>query len=239
MSARLLVVEDQADVRHAICNYLRLRGYSVTEASTGGAFVEALREGPYELVLLDLNLPDGDGLLLLREARAGSSAPIFVVSGRSSESDRIQALEYGADDFIVKPFSIRELELRIRNFLLRQTLRAQHASEDEVWAFGSWRVDVPRRTVASLAGETVPLTRGEFELLCCLVRAEGAVVSRRRILDALHGEGVIMGDESLTTLIYRLRRKLGLGAAQGPLIETVSGIGFRIALPVFRDAGRG
>lgn len=236
MSARLLVVEDQVDVRHAVCNYLRLRGYSVTEASTGGAFVAALRDDGFELVLLDLNLPDADGLQLLREARIESNAPIFVVSGRCTEADRIRALEYGADDFVVKPFSIRELELRIRNFLLRQTLRTRQEDDAEVWTFADWRVDLPRRVVVSLTGEPVALTRGEFELLCCLVRAEGAVVSRRAILEALHDTGVLMGDESLTTLVYRLRRKLGRDDAGGALIETAPAVGFRIAVPVYRGA---
>lgn len=233
MKARLLVVEDEAEVRTLMCTYLKRRGFDVTAASTAKDFNRRFAAKGYDLVLLDLNLAEADGIGLLRQVRARSRAPVFVVSGRLDERSRLQALELGADDFVRKPFSLRELELRIGNFLKRQAERAPEAPPARrEWRFGDWTLDTARRTLISDDGETPELTRGEFDVLACLVEAEGQVVERATIVEYLEQRGFAMSPDSLTTVVYRLRRKLGASDGGAALIGTQYGVGFRLLVDV-------
>ncbi|MEX0731061.1 MAG: response regulator transcription factor [Aquisalimonadaceae bacterium] len=228
---RLLLVEDDADLRGSMCDYLTLKGYEVAEAATGDCFRQNVLDQRFDLVLLDLNLPDADGLQLLREARQGSDAPVFVVSGRSHDGSRLSALDMGADDYIVKPFNIRELEFRIRNFLRRQRERLEQ--ETLRWQFGAWTLDAEQRKISDSEGRPVHVTRGEFDVLYCLVQAQGAVVSWDGILGTLEKNGLEVSLESLPVLVSRLRRKFSVASDQ-QLIDNLPGIGYRIAAPVSR-----
>ncbi len=236
MNARLLIVEDEPEVRKVMTAYMRKQGFQVTEAASGDDFQRYFSEDAYDLILLDLNLPDHDGITLLRDVRARSRAPIFIVSGRRDERTRLRALQFGADDYVHKPFSLRELELRISNFLRRQTERGgADGAPPSGWRFGEWTMDCARRVITSDDGDSPSLTRGEFDVLLCLLQAGGDVVSREQVLDRVHQTGAAMNHESLTTVVYRLRRKLGGGRGrESTLIATVHGVGFRIseAIPI-------
>jgi DNA-binding response OmpR family regulator len=237
MGARLLIVEDEPEVRKVISTHMRRQGFTVTEAGSGDDFQRLFTEDAYDLVLLDLNLPDQDGISLLRDVRARSRAPIFIVSGRRDERTRLRALQFGADDFVHKPFSLRELELRIANFLRRQRERQRpDGAEPSAWRVGEWTVDCTRRVVRADDGRTPALTRGELDVLLCLLQAGGEVVHRKAILDHVRQTGAAMNQDSLTTVVYRLRRKLGGGRGRAStLISTVHGVGFRIdaATPIY------
>jgi two-component system, OmpR family, response regulator len=169
--------------------------------------------------------------------RARSRAPIFIVSGRRDERTRLRALQFGADDYVPKPFSLRELELRIANFLRRQGERQRpDGTAPSAWRVGEWTVDCTRRVISGDDGRTPTLTRGEFDVLLCLLQADGEVVHRQAILDQVRQTGAAMNRESLTTVVYRLRRKLGGGRGrESTLITTVHGVGFRIvdATPIY------
>ena len=226
---RLLLVEDDEALRTTLRDYFDLKGYAVVEAGCGHDFRLVLADQQPDLILLDLNLPDADGVKLLRELRKTSQAPLVVVSGRSDEATRLKALDAGADDYVIKPFNIRELELRVRNFLQRQLGRNQLAQEQ--WRFGPWLLDARRRILSAQGGPPLSTTRGEFELLLCLVRAGGQVVARDRILALLEQGNASITPESLPVLISRLRRKLSPGAEQH-IIATAPGIGYQLNLPV-------
>lgn len=226
---RLLIVEDDAALRGMLEDYFSLKGYLVSVAESGAVFRQLTSNERYDLILLDLNLPDADGLQLLEVLRSRSSAPVFVVSGRSDEASRLTALGHGADDYVIKPFSTRELELRIHNFLCRQSGRIHpYDISYQQWRLGCWLVDERQRAIFGKDGSKLNITRGEFELLLCLLRAEGNVVSRERIIAAIEQHDVKVTPESLTVLVSRLRRKLS-STGEPSLILTVSGVGYHLA----------
>lgn len=230
MGSRLLLVEDNPDLRQLMCVALTQGGHTVTAAACGDDFTRHFQTEQFDLILLDLNLPDHDGLNLLQAVRRQSRAPLFVVSGRSDDQSRIRALELGADDFVAKPFHLRELTLRISNFLRR--LDERHVPAVGSWQFGRWMLNVERRTIATADGEELSLTRGEFNVLCCLVQARGNVVGREEILRSLAQLGTMMNEDSLTTVVYRLRQKLRTDPPGRVVIATVPGVGLRIQPPV-------
>lgn len=229
---RLLFVEDDDDLRGVLADYFVLRGYAVDTAADGAAFLRCLAgcaETHPDLILLDLNLPDADGLHLLAELRRASRAPVFIVSGRIDLDSRLAGLRDGADDYIVKPFDMRELEWRIHNFLQRQREEAPSATGrgGEV-VCGSWRVDFARLSAFHVDGTVATLTAGEAALLQELLAADGRVVRRNRIVAHIVGKGIAMTEESLPVLVSRLRAKLGVGTGD-PAIIAVPNQGYRIA----------
>jgi len=233
MSNHVMVVEDNADLRELLCVSLQRSGYTVTAAACGDDFQKYFEVQSFDLILLDLNLPDHDGMTLLQTVRAQSRAPIFVVSGRADEATRLRALELGADDYLPKPINLRELTLRVSNFLRRQNERTLPASGS--WQFAHWILHVERRTVMTAdTGDTLGLTRGEFNVLYCLVQGMGNVVSREEILKAAGQLGTSMHEDSLTTVVYRLRQKLRSSSPGEAVIVTVPGVGFRIEPQVTR-----
>lgn len=219
----LLVVEDDKHLREMMCDFLALKGHSIVQAANGRAFKQAIISDVFDLILLDLNLPDADGLQLLQELRNYSQAPIFVVSGRSDEQTRLEALNLVVDDYIIKPFNIRELELRVRNFLKR----GNQPVANEEWHFGEWRVDVSQSLVSRANGDKIALTTAEYELLLMLVRAQGKVLSREQITKLLS-----IAPDSLNVLVSRLRMKLNPFSHMDAPIITVPNRGYRISVPV-------
>ncbi|GAA4232862.1 response regulator transcription factor [Streptosporangium album] len=215
---RILLVEDDDRFADALTTALRRHGHRVERARSGG---EALIAAGAELVLLDLGLPDMDGVDVLRRIRADSQIGIIVTTARGEEAQRVRGLRAGADDYIVKPFGIAELEARIEAVMRR--VRSHRHAPAECARVGSLEVDHVRRSVRR-DGAEIPLTRKEFDLLATLVRAEGAVVTREGILAEVWRTTWGGATRSLEVHVASLRAKL----SEPGLIETVRGIGYRM-----------
>jgi two-component system, OmpR family, response regulator RegX3 len=216
----VLLVEDDDSIAEPLVEGLRREGFSVARAATGG---EALEADVPDFVLLDLRLPDVDGFTVCRELRARSDVPIIVVSARGEEVDRVVGLELGADDYLVKPFGLRELVARMRAVSRRKDGRRDDGSEV---AAGALRIDVRAHRVV-LDGREVTVTAKEFDLLTLLARDAGAVVERERILRDVWHTTWYGSSKTVDVHVASLRRKLG----DPTLIETVRGIGFRLRVP--------
>ncbi|MCB1836488.1 MAG: response regulator transcription factor [Alcanivoracaceae bacterium] len=229
-AAHILVLEDDDSLRGVLKDFLSLMGYRVTEARDIAEYRAQATSQDIDLTLLDLNLPDGDGLTLVRELASQSGAPVFVVSGRCDEGSRLQALEAGADDYLIKPFNARELEYRIRNFLRRQRQRdtGELREQRDAVAVGNWKLFTGQYRLTSPTGEVINLTRSERDLLQVLVEAEGNLCTRRQLARAISSPTETTSEETVTVLIYRLRRKLEQSGLSGSAIETVTGAGYRL-----------
>jgi DNA-binding response OmpR family regulator len=213
---RVLVVEDEDAIAEPLVEGLRREGFAVERAATGA---EALAAAETDVVLLDLRLPDVDGLDVCRTLRERSDVAIIVVTARGEEADRVVGLELGADDYVVKPFGIRELIARIRAV----TRRAHARSPASPVRIGPLEVDERSRR-AAVDGREVDLTAKEFDLLAALARDAGAVVSRRRLLEDVWETSWYGSTKTIDVHIASLRRKLG----DPTMIETVRGVGFRL-----------
>ncbi|HEY6960516.1 MAG TPA: response regulator transcription factor [Gaiellaceae bacterium] len=214
----LLLVEDDDSIAEPLVAGLEREGFAVTRAATGA---EALEAAPADLVLLDLRLPDVDGFTVCRELRRRSDVPIIVVSARGEEVDRVVGLELGADDYVVKPFGLRELVARIRAVARRTGTRREEAEE---LAAGPVRIDLRAHRV-TVDGDEVQLTGKEYDLLTVLVREAGAVVDRERLLREVWNTTWYGSSKTVDVHVASLRRKLG----DPSLIETVRGVGLRFA----------
>jgi two-component system OmpR family response regulator len=207
---KVLIVDDDATIRAMVTEYLGERGFQVTAVADSRGMSEALGSHSVDLVLLDLKLPDEDGMNLIRVLRVSSGVPIIVLSGhRREEVDRVVGLELGADDYLIKPFSLGELAARIGAVLRRadaSVVRAGGGSEPDRpsgYRFAGWQLEMRQRRLLSPAGETVPLTKGEFNLLTAFLRAPRRVLSREQLLTAsrVHDDEVF--DRSIDVQILR------------------------------------
>jgi len=225
--ARILVVEDEADIRQVLLYNLGQAGHEAIAASRGGEGLAAARDRRPDLVLLDLMLPDISGLEVCRQLKtdpALRTVPVIMVTARSEEIDRVVGLELGADDYIVKPFSVRELILRVQA-VLRRALTAPVAGEGKELAFGKLRVDREAHR-AWVDGEEITLTPLEMKLLWTLWERRGRVQSRGRLLDDVWEASPENNTRTVDTHVKRLREKLGVA---GAYVETVRGVGYRFA----------
>ena len=225
---KVLVVDDAPDIVRLVRDYLEHAGFSVLVASNG---VEALRiartERP-DLIVLDLGLPGRDGLDVTRELRrdpAVSSVPIVMLTARADESDKLVGLELGADDYVTKPFSAKELVARVRAVLRRAQAAAAPAESAQV---GDLAIDVPRMAV-SVAGRAVDLTATEFQILLVMARQPGRVFTRAQLLDAVRGEAFDAYERAIDAHIKNIRRKLEPDPATPRYVLTVFGVGYRVA----------
>jgi two-component system, OmpR family, response regulator RegX3 len=214
---RVLVVEDEEAIAEPLAEGLRREGFDVAIARTGG---EALAAEAADIVLLDLRLPDMDGLDVCRQLRESSDVPIIVVTARGEEVDRVVGLELGADDYVVKPFGLRELIARIRAVARRSERRR---ATDGTHRIGGLEID-ERRRGATMEGAPLDLTPKEFDLLLVLARDPGAVVNRRRLLEEVWNTSWSGSTKTIDVHVAALRRKLG----DPSLVETVRGVGFRL-----------
>jgi DNA-binding response OmpR family regulator len=221
----ILVVEDEARIVQLARDYLERAGFAVLAAPDGTTAHALARSAKPDLVVLDLGLPDIDGLDLARALRARSSVPIIMLTARGDESDKLVGLELGADDYIVKPFSPKELVARVRALLRRADMRDVPADSIRV---GEVTVDVPRMRV-EVGGKEIDLTRTEFELLAALARQPGRILTRSQLLDAVHGVAFEPYERAIDTHIKNLRRKLEPDPRRPRYLLTVYGVGYRFA----------
>jgi DNA-binding response OmpR family regulator len=225
----ILLVEDERELARIVARELQDAGYSVVHAPDGLSALEMHASHQPDLVILDWMLPRMDGLEVLRRIRHTSSVPVLMLTARGEEMDRVVGLEVGADDYLTKPFSVRELVARVRALLRRsaqvQQMLADDRRPDRVpIEYGGLRLD-PEAYRATLRGAPLELTRTEFDLLHFLLRNPGRAMSRDYLLDAVWGEHYVSGDRSVDNAILRLRKKLG---PLGDAIETVWGVGYRL-----------
>ena len=228
--ARLLVVEDDAAILRFVRQALEAEGHQVfdTNSVTRG-LIEAGTRRP-DLIVLDLGLPDGDGVELLRDLRGWSQVPVIVLSARSDEQDKIDALDAGADDYLVKPFSVGELLARVRAGLRRRDRAAAPASS--IVVFGECELDLARRQVRR-NGAHVHLTPVEYKLAAALIAREGQVLTHRQLLGEVWGPGNVEHSHYLRIYMGHLRRKLELDAARPLHFLTETGVGYRfVAQPL-------
>jgi two-component system KDP operon response regulator KdpE len=227
--AWLLVVEDEEPTRRSLTNYLVRRGYRVDEAATAAEALRAWDAHRPDVILLDLGLPDLDGVDVIRRIRRAATTPIIVVSARGDERDKIAGLDAGADDYLSKPFSVGELEARIHAVMRR--FGGPDGDPDGRLRLGQIELDPARRAV-TVAGSPVHFSPREYELLKVLLSNQGRLVTRERLLRAVWGREYVEAREYLHVYVGRLRRKLS-EAGVGPLIEqliaTETGIGYRVA----------
>jgi two-component system response regulator RegX3 len=223
---KILMVEDEDSITVPLSEALASEGFDTTIAGTvADALAQAEQQEP-DLVLLDVMLPDGSGYDVCRELRRTSQVPIIMLTARGEETDRVVGLELGADDYVVKPFSAREVIARIGAVLRRAA--APGPRPDGPLEIGALRLDPNRRSV-TLDGEGIELTRREFELLELLMREAGSVVSRERLLDEVWDVNWFGSTKTLDVHVSSVRRKLGEDSAAPRFIHTVRGVGFRFA----------
>ncbi|MEZ5552011.1 MAG: response regulator [Pseudomonadales bacterium] len=230
---RVLLVDDDAEIRSLVREYLDGYGLEVLTAGDGARMRRLLETGSPDIVLLDIMLPGEDGLTLCREIRAQRNLPIILLTALAGESDRVVGLEMGADDYLVKPFSTRELLARIRAVLRRSSDRIAVHRPDSVdrYTFSGWRLAPGRRQLFDPEGVLVSLSGGEFDLLLALVRHPQTILSRERLLELTKGRPADAFDRSIDVQISRLRRKL----RDPELIKTVRGGGYVLATQVQGD----
>ncbi|HTS21680.1 MAG TPA: response regulator [Casimicrobiaceae bacterium] len=228
-SAHVLVVDDEPAITEVLRRYLSTQGYRVSLAESGAAMRRIMAGASVDLVLLDLGLPGEDGLTLMRALREHSPVAIIVVTGRGEPVDRIVGLEVGADDYITKPFDLRELGARVRS-VLRRTLEKKATSPQgspvDVVRFAGWMLDLGSRRLESPCGEPVDLTTGEFELLAAFVKAPGRVVSRDELLEATRNREAGPFDRTIDVQVGRLRRKIEADPQRPEIIKSVRAAGY-------------
>jgi len=222
---RILVVDDEPKIVALARDYLEHAGFSVRIAHDGRSALAAARGERPDLIVLDLGLPEIDGLDVARTLRGESSVPIVMLTGRSDESDKLVGLEIGADDYVTKPFSPKELVARVRA-VLRRTERPQQSTD--VVRAGDVVLDLPRMRV-TVDGRVVELTPTEFELLATLAREPGRVFTRAQLLDAVHGVAFESYERAIDAHIKNIRRKLEPEPATPRYVLTVYGVGYRFA----------
>jgi two-component system alkaline phosphatase synthesis response regulator PhoP len=221
----VLVVEDEMEIARVVRDYLRNAGFEVIVVGDGGSAVASVRSAKPDLLVLDLGLPGRDGLDVAREIRRWSDTPIVMLTARGDETDRIVGLEIGADDYVVKPFSPKELVARVRAVLRRSRTAARG---DEVVRAGDVEIDTAKMRV-SVAGTQVDLTPTEFQLLATLAREPGRVFTRSQLLDAVHGVAIESYERAIDAHVKNIRRKIELEPGSPRYVVTVHGVGYRFA----------
>jgi DNA-binding response OmpR family regulator len=231
----VLAIDDDPSMRQLIADYLTDNDIQVTALGSGRDIGDVMARHTIDLVILDLKLPGEDGMQIARSLRAESDVPIIMLTGRKDEADRVMGLELGADDYLTKPFSPRELLARIRALLRRSRSRetvAEGLSRIRAYRFAGWELNVRLRRLKSPQGETIPTTNSEFNLLVAFLAAPQRVLSREQLLELsrLHDDEVY--DRSVDVQVGRLRRKIEPKGARTQLIRTERGAGYVFTAPV-------
>ena len=227
---RILLVDDELSVQKLLTYPLRKEGYDVIPALDGREALDRLREDNFDLVVLDVMLPRMDGFDVCRAIRSRSTVPIIMLTAKTEETDKVHGLELGADDYITKPFSVREFRSRVKAVLRRAALSQQEAQFEEPIDAGDLQIDFEKRSVI-VRGEHAQLTYVEFEIIAALARAPGRVFSRTMLLERVWGDAAYRDPRTIDVHIRHLREKLEAEPKTPELILTVRGVGYR-----FRDS---
>jgi two-component system OmpR family response regulator len=231
----VLVIDDDPSVRQMIADYLGDNDIEVTALASGQAIAEVMARHTIDLLILDLKMPGEDGMQIARKLRGESDIPIIILTGRKEEADRVMGLELGADDYLTKPFSPRELLARVRALLRRSRTRetvADGLARIRAYRFAGWELNVRVRRLTSPQGEAIAITNSEFNLLVAFLAAPQRVMSREQLLDSsrLHNDEVY--DRSIDVQIGRLRKKIEPKGVRAELIRTERGAGYVFTAPV-------
>jgi two-component system, OmpR family, response regulator len=228
LSIRLAIVDDDHDVRTMLQKSLAADGYVVTALASGAGIETLLAKEKFDLLLVDIGLPDLDGLTLTRRIREKFDVGIIIISGRGDLTDRIVGLELGADDYVIKPFELKEVHARIRSVLRRQERahRGAAPAAGETLRFEDWTLDIASRSLRDPDDNPVALTTGEYRLLEAFARRPGRVLSRANLMDHLHDNDAPAFDRSIDVCVARLRKKLGDVSKNPGIIKTVRNSGY-------------
>lgn len=224
-SARILLVDDEQSIQTLLSYPLRKDGYHVTSVLDGGEAVQRFEDGRFDLVILDLMLPRVDGVEVCRQLRSRSQVPIIMLTAKGSETDKVAGLEVGADDYITKPFSMREFRSRVKAALRRSRMSGE-AEEKESIESDDLTIDFRRRMV-TLKDEEIPVTYVEFEILGALARSPGRVLTREVLLEHVWGDSEYRDPRTVDVHIRHLREKLEQDPKQPEFLFTVRGVGYR------------
>jgi len=232
----ILVVEDEEITRAKLVGYFQHAGYQVSQAASQAEMTIVLANEKIDLIMLDINLPDEDGLVITRNLRSQSNVGIILVTGRTDTIDKIIGMEMGADDYVTKPFELRELLVRVKNLLWRMSLNtviaapdvAAEAADDNVFKFGAWRFDIPKRKLCK-NDQHVKLTKAEYETLVAFIAHPGRVLSRERLLNLIAHRVDAPNDRTIDVLIRRLRNKIELDTKNPQYFITIHGEGYLFA----------
>jgi two-component system response regulator BaeR len=217
MSRHILIVEDEADLGRILCDYLARDGFTATHLTEGGGVLAEIARRPPDLMLLDIMLPGRDGLSILKELRANSKLPVILMTARVEEIDRLIGLDLGADDYICKPYSPRELVARVKT-VLRRSAPAEPAAPKLV-------IDAESRQV-TVSGQRLAFTPKEFQLLAILSAKPGRVYSREQLLDLIYQDDLEVSDRAIDSHMKNLRKKLAQANPEQELIRSIYGVGF-------------
>lgn len=241
VSEHILVVDDDPEIRDIIETYFSEEGFRVSAAVDGQAMQEVLDRGEVDLILLDVRLPGDDGLTLAAKLRQQSGAGIIMLSRKDDLVDRVAGLEVGADDYVAKPFQLRELLARVRSVLRRRNSAPARADGEapeepgEVLRFGSYELDRRKRLLLAADGGPLELSAGEFDLLLTFLEHPRRPLSREQLLDYAHGREVALFDRSIDVQVGRLRRKIEANPRRPELIKTVRGVGYVFDIEVTQE----
>ena len=232
----LLLVDDERSIREPLAQYLTKQGFRVTQAADAESARMRLAAYAIDLVILDVMMPGEDGRSLCRHIAATSDTPVILLTAKAEETDRIVGLEMGADDYVTKPFSPRELATRVKVVLRRLTAGGarQHAPESGSYAFAGWVLKTGERSLVDREGVSVPLSTGEYNLLLALVTRPRQVLTRDQLLDLTQGREAAAFDRAIDNQVSRLRRKIEADAKTPDIIKTVWGGGYTLAAEVTR-----
>jgi two-component system, OmpR family, response regulator len=229
----LLLVDDEVSIRVPLAKYLEKQGFRVTDADNASAARSALIAYDIDLVLLDIMMPGEDGLSLCRYVAANEGPPVILLTAKSEETDRIIGLEIGADDYVVKPFSPRELVARVKVVLRRLEAGSRHIRSDgEGFAFSGWTLKTNEQALYDPGGVLVTLSSGEYRMLEALVTRTGQVLNRDQLLDLTRGRESGPFDRAIDNQVSRLRRKIEIDPKDPQHIKTIWGGGYRFCSPV-------
>jgi two-component system, OmpR family, response regulator len=238
MTKHVTIVEDDPDVRALLARSLSAEGYQVTALESGVGIEDVITSNHIDLVILDIGLPDMDGLTITQKIRRNSDVAIIIVSGRGDLADRVVGLEIGADDYITKPFEPREILARVRSVLRRGRCQSEAAagpvSAHLLYEFGDWKLDATAQALHDTTGLPVSLTSGEFRLLEAMVTRANRVLTRDQLMDVCYGNNSPAFDRSIDVCVGRLRRKLHDDPRNPAIIRTVRNGGYIFAARVTR-----
>ncbi|MES2952465.1 MAG: response regulator transcription factor [Pseudomonadota bacterium] len=232
-ASHIAVLDDEADITLLLANYLKSHGYRITQLHNGRALMDLMRTDPPVLVLLDLGLPGEDGFSIARQLREHWRCGLVIVTGRGDSVDKVVGLEVGADDYVTKPFDLRELLARIKAVLRRMTpVEPATATPSSALRFVGWELDTAARRLLNPRREEVSLTTGEFDLLCAFAKSPGRVLSRDFLLEQTRGREAAPFDRTIDVQIGRLRKKLEADPEDPQILKSVRGAGYIFVPPI-------